>query len=54
MAQGKTTPTQALQTNKKLIKQLNTAGVERKVVVICKLQSRDTVLTTNKEQTCTK
>jgi len=54
VAQRKTTPTQALRTNKELIKQLNAAGVEGKVVAICKLQSKDTVLTTDKEQTRTK
>jgi len=54
VAQEKTTLAQALQTNKKLIKQLNTVGVEGEVVAVCKLQSRDIVLTTDKEQTCTR
>jgi hypothetical protein len=54
VAQGKTTPAQALRTNKELIKQLNAARVEGEVVAIYKLQSRDTVLTTDEEQTRTK
>jgi hypothetical protein len=54
VAQGKTTLAQALRTNKELIKQLNAVGVEGEVVAVRKLQSGDTVLTTDKEQTCTR
>lgn len=54
VAPGKTTPAQALRTNKELIEQLNAVEMEGEVVAVRKLQSGDVVLTTDEEQTRTR